>query len=191
MILGVVAAAALSGAATVYPVALPLTNPGFETGDATAWTDRSGGAILVSASATQHSGTYHARATADGEHAEWDQEIALPGGIHDDVDAGLLYARGSAWHSSFATDEDNGGLYLDFVDGSNVVISRVQQRHTAPNAYTQEFVTGAIPAGTRKIRVGTCNGRVQGTELSSYCQCSLPNGDQGRRYRAHSSRICR
>jgi hypothetical protein len=155
-----------------YPLALPLVNPGAETGDTTGWTSRSGGAPQAGQTdtgVTPYEGSWYLRATASGQHAEWDQPITLPANILAHVDAGLLFARASARHNGIAADGDNGGLYLDFRDGAAALISAKQQRHTHVAAsWDEEFVTAPIPANTRTIRVGTMNGRSGGTQLSTY-----------------------
>jgi hypothetical protein len=79
LIIVVVAGAALSTRAD--PLNL-VTNPGFETGDFTGWTNNSGGNFVNAANA--HSGTYAAWMGAVGSDGSFQQSIATTvGGLYN------------------------------------------------------------------------------------------------------------
>lgn len=154
-----------------YPYSYTLTNADAELGNTQGWRSRSGGvpgALTAPGGGSPHAGTYSFVATSSGATAVWDQGVPVLGGMIADVDAGLLYIQGSAYHIGYSGDADSGRLYLEFYDSSGSFISSQVNSGTDPSSWTLETVKAAIPVGTRRIRLGTNNTRASGTELSTY-----------------------
>lgn len=149
-----------------------LTNPGAELGNVTGWTTRSGGAPGAATSGTDvpsHSGGWYFVGSGNGVTAVWDQQVDVPAGLITSVSGGHMWVRAKAWHNGFSTDTDSGALYIECYAADGVsLLARLENSQSDPTAWTQEFAAINMPAGTRKLRIGTSNKRVTGTQLSTY-----------------------
>jgi hypothetical protein len=143
--------------ATDFPgfVAQGLTNPGFETGDLSGWTVESGGTWTVDNAHESlsggHTGSWFVRSTGDGVLAQTVDVSA----IARQIDLGGAQARARCWLAETASDTDQARIRLQFLDGDNALLGAVDPAFTNPTGTTfvQIEALGAIPAGTRRIKV--------------------------------------
>jgi hypothetical protein len=132
-----------------------LSNPGFETSDLSGWTVESGGTWTVDNAHESlsggHTGSYFVRSTGDGVLA---QTVDVSS-IARQIDLGGAQARARCWLAETATDTDQARIRLQFLDVSNVELGVVDPAFTNPTGTTfvQIEALGAIPVGTRKIKV--------------------------------------
>lgn len=157
-----------------YPYALPLVNPGFETGDRTGWDTRTGNGLFVYAAGSgAHSGLHYAR-TGSNEYVAGDQTVDLPSDVLEDVDAGLLEFEMRYWQSNYSGDGDAGGGYFIIYDGvgatGNIIgvggntLSDISQH---PN-WTERVAGMLLPPGARSVRLGVRGVRFTGTNNDTY-----------------------
>lgn len=161
---------------TVYPLALTVANPCFETGTApgTGWVtvngtpgfgaanplpDPRGGGRYLIVSTGGGAGTYRVR-----------QDIAIPAAVQTDVDAGALSASLRCLWANFAAGNDTGFVELAFLDGGGAVISTATSPSfaDAPKTWVAQAFTSAIPAGTRTLRLILAGTDVTGAAIDSY-----------------------
>jgi hypothetical protein len=143
--------------ATDFPgfVAQGLANPGFETGDLSGWTVESGGTWTVDNAHESlsggHTGSWFVRSTGDGVLA---QTVDVSS-IARQIDLGGAQARARCWLAETATDTDQARIRLQFLDVSDALLGVVDPAFTNPTGTTfvQIEALGAIPVGTRKIKV--------------------------------------
>jgi hypothetical protein len=143
--------------ATDFPgfVAQGLSNPGFETGDLSGWTVESGGTWTVDNAHESlsggHTGSWFVRSTGDGMLAQTVDVSA----IAPQIDLGGAQARARCWLAETASDTDQARIRLQFLDGSDIELGAVDPAFTNPTGTTfvQIEALGAIPVGTRKIKV--------------------------------------
>jgi hypothetical protein len=143
--------------ATDFPgfVAQGVSNPGFETGDLSGWTVESGGTWTVDNAHESlsggHTDSWFVRSTGDGVLAQTVDVSA----IARQIDLGGAQARARCWLAETATDTDQACIRLQFLDASNVELGVVDPGFTNPTGTTfvQIEALGAIPVGTRKIKV--------------------------------------
>jgi hypothetical protein len=143
--------------ATGFPgfVAQGLSNPGFDTGDLSGWTIESGGTWTVDDAHESlpggHTGSWFVRSTGDGVLA---QTLDVSS-IARQIDLGGSQARASCWLAETASDTDQARIRLQFLDASDVELGVVDPAFTNPTGTTfvQIEALGAIPIGTRKIKV--------------------------------------
>lgn len=98
------------------------------------------------------------------------RDIGLTGDDLAKAIAGDLNIYASAMHYSFEGD-DRGRMYISFLDGSDTVLSTLEESGSpvaAPIEGTPVFLTGAVPATTEKIRLGFTMSRISGTNLDAY-----------------------
>jgi hypothetical protein len=71
------------------------------------------------------------------------------------IDLGEAQARARCWLAETASDTDQARIRLQFLDGSDVVLDVVDPAFTNPSGTTfvQIEAVGAIPVGTRQIKV--------------------------------------
>lgn len=155
-------------------VNIALTNPGAETGDTTGWTQRVNSLPGIKTDGNAHSGANYFSGAAAAASSAWDQEVTLDSSLHTAIDAGGCILIGRAWHTGF-TDADNGALYVECYDNTPTLLGRAENAKTDPGGasgpagqWAQEICAVSVPTGTRKVRIGTENVRVTGTELSAY-----------------------
>jgi hypothetical protein len=137
-----------------------LTNPSFETGDFTGWTQTSGTWQVISA--TPYDGASYVRPN-DGASAQLQQTAALPTG-HELSVAVLEVAR-----MNDAAD-DTGEVILEALDaGSSIVASATtgSQVISPSNAWQRRRLTITVPATATQLRVTANATRVTGTPLNS------------------------
>lgn len=90
--------------------------------------------------------------------------ITAPGQFYQDIDvsagpSGSLIASGnaafklSAFFSSYLTQGDYGNVNVSFLNSSSVSLGNSTVRDTTTNTWGQDFIGGAIPVGTAKVRV--------------------------------------
>jgi hypothetical protein len=136
-------------------VAVALQNASFETGDLSGWTVESGGTWAVDnvheSLSGGHTGSWFVRSTGDGVLA---QTVDVSS-IARQIDLGGAQARARCWLAETATDTDQARIRLQFLDASNVELGVVDPAFTNPTGTTfvQIEALGAIPVGTRKIKV--------------------------------------
>jgi hypothetical protein len=143
--------------ATDFPgfVAQGLSNPGFGTGDLSGWIVESGGTWTVDNAheglSGGHTGSWFVRSTGDGVLA---QTVDVSS-IARQIDLGGAQARARCWLAETATDIDQARIRLQFLDMSDVELGVVDPAFTNPTGTTfvQIEALGAIPIGTRKIKV--------------------------------------
>jgi hypothetical protein len=143
--------------ATDFPGFVPqeLSNPGFETGDLSPWTVESGGTWTVDNAHESlsggHTGSWFVRSTGDGVLA---QTVDVSP-IARQVDLGGAQARARCWLAETASDTDQARIRLQFLDVSNLQLGVVDPVFTDPvgTTFVEIEALGAIPVGTRKIKV--------------------------------------
>jgi hypothetical protein len=143
--------------ATDFPgfVAQGLANPGFETGDLSGWTIESGGTWTVDNAHESlsggHTGSWFVRSTGDGVLAQTVDVSSM--GRQIDLDG--VQARARCWLAETASDTDQARIRLQFLDENDVQLGVVDPAFTNPTGTTfvQIEALGAIPVGTRKIKV--------------------------------------
>lgn len=108
----------------------------------------------------------------NGAAGESYMTASLPSGRNAAIDAGTADLILEAIFSSFLDDTDSSRSYIEFYDGSNVIIgSRIYNEGATVNwgewGVGKQYVMD-IPANARSIRFGLVGTRVTGTELSAY-----------------------
>jgi hypothetical protein len=80
------------------------------------------------------------------------------------IDLGLASARARCWVAETASDDDTANIRLQFLDENDVEVDTVDPVATDPTGTTfvQIEAEGAIPVGTRKIRVRLTFDQVSG-----------------------------
>jgi hypothetical protein len=156
---------------------LALLNPGAETSPDTDWT-KSTGSIqpLTSAGGVQppRTGSYMMWAgnydAANGNSFYQDFDVTA---FASYIDAASCTVVGlSAWHQTIATQGDNGDLMLLFYDGAGAlladdyVVGPTGQLGTGWNQRVMGVT--AVPANTRKIRIGARNYIGVGPSIQSF-----------------------
>lgn len=145
-----------------------LVNPSFEDG-MTGWS----GSLLVLAE------TINGAPPVDGSNivragslaiAEFYQDVSVPSAWVGRVDSGAAAVSGfSAYHQKYVDQTDHGQLFMAFLNGSGVEISRVSTAFSYNNAWVLLSIpTAAIPVGTRTVRFGTYNVRDEGIQNNNY-----------------------
>lgn len=136
-------------------IPLTITNPGAESGT-TGWTNEIGTLDAADVQVTARTGSaYFAGGNAQLETKAY-QDISVPGAQEGEVDAGNRSVRFVGYQQSVneATD-DQAQLTLRFYDGTMTIIgSEVSGALSASiGSWAQIFVSAAVPANTRTIRV--------------------------------------
>lgn len=155
-----------------YPYTLTVTNPGAETGNTSGWTDVVGSLASVTslAGTSPHAGSRFFKAGASASTHCY-QDIALPSDVLTDVDLGVLNSHLSLYQAGQTSDSDTGQPYLEFYNGSSVIIG---VRHLGEafngtdNTWVLKHLMFQIPASTRTVRVGFLGVRGSGTDLNAY-----------------------
>ena len=106
------------------------------------------------------SGTLQAGLYGTDEFVGWNssldsasyQDIAIPSNLHTMVDTGNFDAFLSFLQSSPA-NEDLGRIELICLDGANMAIATFESPTTSYADYTEVFVSGQMPTGTRALRI--------------------------------------
>lgn len=161
---------------TVYPLALTVANPGFESGAApgTGWVtvngtpgfgtanplpDPRGGGRYLIVSTGGGAGSYRVR-----------QDIAIPAAAQADIDAGVLSATLRCLWANFAVGNDTGFVELAFLDSGGAVISTGTSPSfaDAPKTWILQAFTAVVPAGTRTLRLILAGTWVAGTAIDSF-----------------------
>jgi hypothetical protein len=156
--------------ATDFPgfVAQGLSNPGFETGDLSGWTVESGGTWTVDDAHENlgggHTGSWFVRSTGDGVLT---QTLDLSS-LARQIDLGGAQARARCWLAETASDTDQARMRLQFLDASDIELGVVDPAFTDPTGTTfvQIEALGAIPVGTRRIKVRLDVDRVSGASAN-------------------------
>lgn len=154
-----------------------IVNPGAEAGGMTGWTNDIGGPVTAintvgSGYPGARSGSYYF-SPGNVASAVFSQTISIPSSYHSDIDAGLLAAEFIAYQAGYAGSPpfDSGSLILECIDsGTTVLASHTPVTLTVgvSSTYFIRKAKIAIPANTRKIRVGTTSTRGDGTSLDTY-----------------------
>ena len=146
-------------------IAQPLVNPGFETGDLTGWTIELNGTPTVDNAheslLAAHGGTYFLRSTADSRIAQT-VDVAFAA---EQIDLVGATARARCWIAETASDTDTARVALQFLDAHDVELGVVEPSFTNPagQTFVQIEAEGAIPVGTRQIKVRVAIDRVSGS----------------------------
>lgn len=140
-----------------------LTNPGFETGDKTGWTDGGGGSMDVGYCCTScdngpHSGSYQAywETSNSGYYAYQDVDLS-PFAIH--IDAGDAVVNATGWlisneYNPSPSPYDQFYMQVIFYDeGGNV--TSTYDTGTTNNATWEKYGVEnyTIPSGARKVQI--------------------------------------
>lgn len=146
--------------------ALTLTNPGAESGSTTGWVERegSGFAAISVLGVGIYAGTYSFQA-GTSSYNRWDQELDVSA-YATEIDAGTAGIKGSAYYvTSAGGDDDKGGLYFECyaADGTTLIFDKYNDETEVDNVWTQTLFEEGIPPGTRYIRFGTSNTRLDGS----------------------------
>lgn len=156
-----------------YPLA--LVNPGFETGDTSGWTMFTGSSFAILAGGYDGS-AYYANA-GNQRLTRFGQFIDIPEERIADVDAGLIEAVGSFWHSCYSGDGDSGGFEMMFysqpaataTEGDIIGLYGTPLKDvTNYPVWTLREGIGWVPPGTRSIKFSAKGWRDSGTENSTY-----------------------
>lgn len=154
----------------VVDATLPMTNPGFETGDATGWSQIIGSNVQVRATGADGitaSGSWYGAGAANASVAWWGQTVSFSPSVWSFIDSGVVSVTISVAHTGY-TDTDYGALYVECLNGSGVWLSDKRNNFSDPSTWTTETVTVLVPVGCRSLRISTQNVRITGTQLSSY-----------------------
>jgi len=162
---------------------IPITNPGWDTGDLTGWTTNSGtpGADTVEGDLIPQSGSHFLRGNAVEAAYELEQVVDVSGAPFNTtkIDNGEYRFDFNIYRANAATDADDTGLVtIDFLDTSSVLIKNA---YTSPDEVIipsstwvkREIENVAVPANTRKIRIklgGTRSG--SGQVMASFDTCN-------------------
>jgi hypothetical protein len=150
-----------------YPLALTLTNPGAETGDATGWSSLFGSGPKIS-SGSARTGTYRFVGSADQEEAMWGQTITVPAAVETDIDNGRIEMLAEVYLNSFSSDTDSVCLIVDCFTSGDVYLGAVWNDLKNLDSWTLETISMWVPPTTRKIRIGARSLRITGTEASGW-----------------------
>lgn len=151
-----------------------LENPNFEEG-ATGWlgqfqvTDQTpNGQPPVNGSGIGWSGQ-----VADGQMY---QDLSIPTRFLASVDSGHLQVFGySGYHVTYVSQNDHGRMFIAFLNGAGVELSRVATADDYSKVWTyMEVAPAMIPVGTRKLRFGLRNIRTEGANNDSYWDAITP-----------------
>ena len=160
-----------------YPALLSITNPGAETGDMTGWTQDSGGpALSITNSGGGYpgpkSGSRYFMGANSAASSTFSQTISIPTSYHADIDAGNLAVDLVAYHAGtdFAGTVDYATLLLECIDSGTTVLASYTAVNLNVNVltYYERRAKIAIPANTRKIRIGTINTYANGSTNDNY-----------------------
>lgn len=158
------------------PFELTLSNPGFETGDLTGWTvDTPGWTVAADAETADSNHTLDGpnEFPRSGSYAAWGtpaadmviyQEVDVSA-YATEIDAGQATIWGELYGRDTFGDADRVRLELQFRDAgsTNSVGTRVGPWISDYGSWTQCAAGGAIPAGTRFIRVKVVGNRQSGS----------------------------
>jgi hypothetical protein len=141
-----------------------LVNPSFEEGGLSGWTVESGGTFVANTAHESLSGghgdAWFLRSSGDGTLAQTVDVSALA----QQIDLGLASARARCWVAETASDDDTANIRLQFLDENDVEVDTVDPVATDPagTTFVQIEAEGAIPVGTRKIKVRLTFDQVSG-----------------------------
>lgn len=147
---------------------LPIVNPGAETGDLSGWVNSG---MTAAAEIPAKSGSYHFSGGTSAS-AEAYQDMAVPAEAETDIDGGRAVLNFSWWQASWAVD-DNANVEIDFLDGTDTLISTEIGSGLISTSPSQTWVERtyddlAIPANTRTIRIRMKATRDVGTYNDGY-----------------------
>ena len=149
----------------------PTNNLGFEKGDFSGWfvSPAMGIRTITPNGNLSHGGTYHAWGGVNTFSTLW-RETIVPSSSFAKVDSGLVKCEGfSCWHETLVVQTDQGRLFVQFLDGSNSIISTEYSAWESPANWTLRTMPQFdLPAGTRKIKWGVESDRLQFTENDNY-----------------------
>jgi hypothetical protein len=153
-------------------VGLTLVNPGFETGDATGWTQyyQSGPqirAVGTDPGTSGFPGSFYAAASASSVFPWWGQDVSIPALHHTLIDAGEAEIELKILRVGFS-DADAMCEVVEFYDGSSNLIGFKAGPYTDPTVITQENLSALVPPLTRTVRISVRGRRESGTQNSAY-----------------------
>lgn len=162
-----------AGPAFTPPVALTLTNPGAEAGDASGWTAASGGSLWTSTNVvtvgyppTVYDGSrYFTAGNLANARMYQDIDVSAYGAA---IDAAMVVAEFTARFSTKENASDYFSMFVRALDSSNTEISSVaHQELTAKDLASGWFLQDLnmlLPNGTRKVRIEVHATRLDGIE---------------------------
>lgn len=134
------------------PVPLNVINPNAETGDLTGWTIEVGNAGVKSSDPAPEFGFFYFHNGPSTDHSVTSQTIAIPSGNISEVDSGIVAVRNS-WFQRSLEGNDEGRLFLRFLDSSSNLISDTQSLIPFSKVFPwtkREFIV-PVPIGSRSI----------------------------------------
>lgn len=143
----------------------------------TGWTqDSAGPATAISTTGGgypgPHAGTYYfvaADTAANAASSTFSQTINIPSTFNTDIDAAIVAVELSAYQTNSSASGDYGSLLLECIDsGSTVLSSFTATNISTATSWVFRSAKIAVPANTRKLRIGSVNTRTVGTTLDSY-----------------------
>lgn len=104
------------------------------------------------------------------------QDLFIPTRYLATVDSGGLQVYGySAYHVTYVSQNDHGHMFIAFLNGAGVELSRVVTADDYSKVWTyMELAPAMIPVGTRKLRFGLRNIRTEGANNDSYWDAVTP-----------------
>jgi hypothetical protein len=139
-----------------------LTNPGFETGDATGWTNGGGGFVdignmCISCDDSPHSGSYMAYWNADSESTYYLYQTVDLSSYASDIDAGNAVITATGWLiSNEYPAQDLFDMEVRFYDGTltEIVGDRYDTGTQDVDTWGQYGIQSyTIPTGARSVEV--------------------------------------
>jgi hypothetical protein len=153
-----------------------IINPGAELASMTGWTQDSGGPALATNTTGggypgPFAGSYYFEGAASAAASTFSQIVDLDPANNTTIDAGLMAIELSVQHGGTFNTIDYFTLILECLDsGGSSLGSFSAQNFSVPvnSIYYQRSAKIAVPANTRKIRVGAACTRGEGTVLDVY-----------------------
>ena len=149
-------------------VALTLVNPAAESGSLTGWTSELGAFTTATSNPSPAEGTRYFTAGSVAESL-MRQDVALPGAVLAQVDAGLGLVRLLWKQRNVDTTSDRGSASLAFLDASGQPLgSTYEGKQVAMDSWTERSLELLVPPGARTVRLKLHGLRVSGTKNDAH-----------------------
>lgn len=163
-------------------IAVALTNPGAETGDLTGWTTASG-AVGVTTSGP-HTGSYSFTSSVSSDFYQLIDVSAHATAI----DAGTASCFATAWKLATSSSRNvTVHIYLECFasDGTTQLGTTAASDSTAPSNWANDFISTALPSGTRYVHLGgACQRGITGTARWDDFALTVADADTARVHQA-------